>query len=248
VDPCRSLRAVGCLLVALAGLPVLTTLLGGDPILLATLAAGLLSASFVGYLAGSPRLGGLYYLLALAALLSGIFGTGDVGVLLVLVYAASIVAVLATGRVAPGLVSFALALPGSYTLGEAEYLRLFSMLTVMASGLVAYELSRRGHSMMLVAASPFALIVDPLMAAAASATSLMLGFAASSISEKSVCPFTIDSGMTFVGVSVSIVAAVWGLVAGFEEASMPFILWIIGFIFIEAGVLVPVRVFQARPS
>jgi len=248
MDPCKSLRAIGCLLVALAGLPVLTTLLGGDPVLLAALAASLLSASYVGYLAASPRLGGLYYLLALAAIVSGVYEVGDLRVPLALAYTASVVAVLATGRVAPGLASMALALPGSYTLGGAEYLRLYAMMAVMASGLVAYELSRRGHSMMLVAASPFTLIVDPLMAAAASATSLILGFAASSISERSVCPFTIDSGMTFVGVAVSLVAAVWGLVAGFEEASMPFILWIIGFIFIEAGVLVPARVFQARTS
>jgi len=244
VDACRSLRAAGCILVALAGLPVLATLLGGDPILLASLSAGVLAAAFTGYLAQSARLGWLYYVLALPALLLGSLGLGTLHIVLSLVYAATVIGVTATGRVSPGLTSFALALPGAYTMAGGEWFGLFTVLAISSAGLAAYELSGRGHSMMFLVVAPLGALVDPLMAAAASATSLMLGFAASGLIEKSGCPFTIDSGMTFVGVILSVVAGVLGLVWGFDEAGPAFILWIIGFIFIEAGVLVPVRAFQ----
>ncbi len=251
MDACRSVRAAGCLLVAVAGLPVLATLLGGDPGLLATIAASLLGASFVGYLARDPRTSVAYYLLALLALAMGILlppGAESLILALAASYAASILAVLATGRVSPGLASMALGLPAAYNLAGPGWASLYSVLVVASAGLVAYETRGRGHSMMLLAVAPLAAIVDPLIAMAASATSLMIAFAASGLIEAAGCPFTTDSGMTFIGVLLSIIAALLGLVSGFQENDPAFILWIMGFIFLEAGVLVPVGSFYNQPS
>ena len=134
----------------------------------------------------------------------------------------------------------------AYAYGGQEWIRIFSASVILLSSIVAYLESGRGHALMITAVSPIAALVSPEISLAASASSLALAGVLAGIVERSGCPFTKDSGLVFIGVSLSIIGVLMGIIEGPWKEYWT-IIWLIGFLYIEAGALVPQGIFH-RPS
>jgi len=126
----------------------------------------------------------------------------------------------------------------AYSYGGDSWARVFSGLVILLSSLVSYMESKRGHSLMLTAVSPLVFLFSPLVDVAASLSSIALAVVLAEIVEKSSCPFTKDSGMVFAGVSLSVIGVLFGIVG--VNFWLP--IWLTGFLYLEAGVLVPLRI------
>lgn len=134
----------------------------------------------------------------------------------------------------------------AYAYGGLGWMGVFSSSIILLSSVLAYLEGGRGHALMITAVSPIALMVNPLVSLAAAASTLALAGVLAGIVERSGCPFTQDSGLVFIGVALSIIGVLMGIFTGPWTAYW-LIVWLTGFLYIEAGALVPQGIHR-KPS
>ncbi len=239
-DSCPGAGVGSCVMVASTGLFALLALVSGEPWAFMVFGVSVLSTGvslhFLRDAAGgfAPLAG-----LAVATVLSLLDASWAPLLGLAALYA-SVVYVAAFSLEASLFLLSSLILP-VYSLGGLSWAGFYSAVVIGSSGVAAYLAVRRGHSFTMLALAPVAFLVDPLVAVAAALSSLAVATAVAGVVEKSGCPFRTDSGMTFIGTLLTLAGVFLGLLGGgMAPEDLWIVVWAVGFIFLEAGVLVPV--------
>ncbi len=167
---------------------------------------------------------------------------------LIIVWLGSILAIIRSqGKIEAALSFLSTILLPAYFYGGESWAGILAGGVIMFSSIVSYLESRRGHSFMLLTVAPLVILFPPLIDVVASVSALLLSVVLTGIVRKSACPFTTDSGMVFGGVTLSILGVILGI-TGLVKESIWLALWLTGFLYLEAGVLVPLGPFRSRTS
>ena len=156
---------------------------------------------------------------------------------IIILYLLTIMIIYEIGDLRPGLSLLPMGELAFYLYGGSEWARVYSGAVILIASLLAYLESGRGHSLMLSTVAPLVLLFPPTVDAAAAVSSLGLALVLSGIVGRSACPFTVDSGMVFAGVVLSIA----GVLLGIMGVALWFPIWVTGYLYLEAGILVPLR-------
>lgn len=227
----------GCVILASSGGLALASLLVSDPSIPLLYSVVLLSLGLTVY-----KLPGLTD--ALVALSSGV-GLITLSLLLpgslagfTLFYLTIAWLLARTGSAEIAFSYWPMVLAPAYAYGGRDWISMFTVSVILLASVIAYIEGGRGHALMITAVSPIAAAVSPEVSLAASASSLALAGVLAGIVERSGCPFTRDSGLVFIGVSLSILGVLMGMIEG-PWREYWIIVWLTGFLYIEAGALVP---------
>ncbi len=224
-----------CLLTASSGGVLLLTFIWNNIILILSYIIVILSLSLALYFSRGPTMKFSIILLSVIFILFSI--NGSLNMAIIILYILIIIVTYRMGDLRPGLSLLPMGELAFYLHGGSGWARVYSGAVILLASLLAYLESGRGHSLMLSAAAPLVLFFPPVVDTAAAVSSLGLALVLSGIVGKSACPFTIDSGMVFAGVVLSIV----GVLLGIMDVALWFPIWVTGFLYLEAGILVPLR-------
>jgi len=224
-----------CLLTASSGGVLLFTFIWNNIILILYYIITILSLGLVLYFSRGSKMKLLIILLSIIYILLSIYR--NLNIAIIILYLLIIIVVYIVGDLRPGLSLLPMGGLVFYLYGGSEWARIYSGAVILIASLLAYLESSRGHSLMLSAVAPLVLLFPPAVDTAAAVSSLGLALVLSGIVGKSACPFTMDSGMVFAGVVLSIIGVLLGIIG----AGLWFPIWVTGFLYIEAGILVPLR-------
>ncbi len=245
-DGCASSSVAGCVLIASAGGIALLALVVESAVVPIIYTIIMLSLGLVLYNAPGHKLSTILSALTIIIILLSIHYE-DIIVLTTVFYATLLLILYSTRKIELSLAYWPVILLPAYAYGSATWLPLYSALSIATSVMLSYMESRRGHVFMMLTIAPIVAMVDPLLATAISASTLALSVVLAGIVERSGCPFTQDSGLVFIGVGVSLLGVLAAL-AGTPWANYWLVLWITGFLFIEAGALVPQELYRSSAS
>jgi len=224
-----------CLLIASSGGVLLLTFIWNNIILILSYIIVILSLGLVLYFSRGPTLKLSIFLLSIIYILFSIYGSLNTAI--IILYLLIIIIIYKTRDLRPGLSLLPMGELAFYLYGGSEWARVYSGSVILLASLLAYLESARGHSLMLSTAAPLVLFFPPAVDTAAAVSSLGLALVLSGIVGKSACPFTMDSGMVFAGVVLSITGVLLGIIG----MALWFPVWVTGFLYLEAGILVPLR-------
>ena len=127
-----------------------------------------------------------------------------------------------------------------------EYYNLVVMASLILISLAAVTASGRLHPILIAVLSPLALVAGMEEAAMMMLFGLAALVAASGVIEGSGCPFKTDKNLVMVGSMLAVTSIGAMLAVG---AALPFkSLWVLGFLLLVSGLLVPATASHMRPS
>ncbi|MCE4600575.1 MAG: hypothetical protein F7C38_03310 [Desulfurococcales archaeon] len=245
-DGCTSSSVAGCVLIASAGGIALLSLVVESAVVPIIYTIIVLSLGLVLYNISGHKLSTTLSVSTIIIILLSIYYSSII-VLTAVFYATLLLILYSTKKIELSLAYWPVVILPAYAYGGVSWLPLYSALSIATSVMLSYMESKRGHVFMMLTIAPIVVMVDPLLSAAISASTLALSVVLAGIVERSGCPFTQDSGLVFVGVGVSLLGVLAAL-AGKPWANYWLVLWITGFLFIEAGALVPQELYHSSAS
>lgn len=233
---------ISCMLLVFAGLAVLSSLIIEESLWALAVAFSLAASSILVMGSDDWRV----HIIVLAAVAVQVLG-GSAGFVASTVLALTAGVLAARKEFSGGMAGLVVPAVSALDYLGPSALSAYSALAMIVASFYAFEERGKGHAFTMSVLAPAALIV-PVWAASSMALSALLiaVFVAGGISGPG-CPFRIDGGLGFAGTLLSILGVSLGLlVPGAQETGH--MIWLTGFLLLEAGVLVPESILVPQPS
>ncbi|MCE4599618.1 MAG: hypothetical protein F7C81_05415 [Desulfurococcales archaeon] len=231
---CRGYAKLGCGGIAVSGFAAILSLITDNPILPLALAIVLMSSSIITFTSKSWLVA---VILPLSMLLISLGALGYTKHLIILALAITAFTLYTSSMEA--ITASASLIPVSLALSGSNYFNIIAAIAVVLIGLTLIASTRKLHSGIFLAASPIALLGEPLTGFIILASGLAVLLASSGLVDISECPFKSDKYLILLGSIISVGGAFLVFIFGWGglEAS----LWLLGFLFLVSGTLAPVE-------